>query len=102
MGAAGLVALDHLPRIPEDHAKAQALAAGLRALGFSLETPQTNILRVRLPDVGQAIERLKAIELLVTPSGDAVRFVTHRDLSEAHVRDALVRIAPIADRLLAT
>ncbi len=102
LGAAGLVALDYLPRIPEDHAKAQALAAGLRALGFSLETPQTNILRVRLPDVGRAIEGLKAIELLVTPSGDAVRFVTHRDLSEAHVRDALVRIAPIVDRLLAT
>ena len=102
LGAAGLVALDHLPRIPEDHAKAQALAAGLRALGFSLETPQTNILRVPLPDVGRAIEGLKAIELLVTPSGDAVRFVTHRDLSEAHVRDALARLAPIAERLLAT
>ena len=102
LGAAGLVALDYLPRLPEDHAKAQALASGLRALGFSLETPQTNILRVHLPDVGQAIEGLRAINVLVTPSGDAVRFVTHRDLGEAEVRDALARIATVADRLLAT
>jgi threonine aldolase len=101
LGAAGLVALEYLPRIPEDHAKAQALAAGLRALGFSLETPQTNILRVRLPDVGRALEALRAIDVLVTPSGDAVRFVTHRDLGDADVREALTRIAPIAERLQA-
>src|SRR6202042_3355437 len=31
LGAAGLVALDYLPRLPEDHVKALALAAGLRA-----------------------------------------------------------------------
>jgi threonine aldolase len=102
LGAAGLVALDHLPRIPEDHAKAQLLAAGLRALGFNLATPQTNIVRVPLPDVGRAIEGLRASDVLVTPSGDAVRFVTHRDLTEADVRQALARIAPVADRLLAT
>ena len=100
LGAAGLVALDYLPRLPEDHAKAQTLAAGLRALGFSLETPQTNILRVRLPDAPRAIEALRALDVLVTPSGDAVRFVTHRDLGEADVSDALARIAPVAERLI--
>jgi len=101
LGAAGLVALDYLPRISEDHAKARTLADGLRALGFDLETPETNIVRVRASDVGRAIEALRAIDVLVTLSGDAVRFVTHRDLSEVDVRDALERIAPIADRFLA-
>jgi threonine aldolase len=100
LGAAGLVALDYLPRLPQDHAKAQTLAAGLRALGFSLETPQTNIVRVRLPDAPRAIEALRALDVLVTPSGDAVRFVTHRDLDDADIRDALARIAPVAERLI--
>lgn len=100
LGAAGLVALSYVTRIPEDHAKAQMLAAGLRALGFELETPETNILRLGLPDVGRAIERLRAVGVLVTPSGDAVRFVTHRDLGEADVREALARIVPVADSLL--
>jgi len=100
LGAAGLVALNYVARIPEDHAKAQMLAAGLRALGFELETPQTNILRLSLPDVGRAIERLRAVGVLVTPSGDAVRFVTHRDLGETDVREALARIVPVADSLL--
>jgi threonine aldolase len=101
LGAAGLVALDYVARIPEDHAKARTLAEGLHALGFDLEPPQTNILRVRLPDVGRAIEGLRTVGVLVTPSGDAVRFVTHRDLGEADVREALARIAPVADSLLA-
>jgi threonine aldolase len=100
LGAAGLVALDYFPRISEDHAKARTLAEGLHALGFDLETPPTNILRVRLPDVDRAIEGLRAVGVLVTPSGDAVRFVTHRDLGEADVREALARIAPVADSLL--
>jgi len=101
LGAAGLVALDYLPRIPEDHAKAAHLAGGLRALGFDLEMPETNIVRVRAPDAARAIEKLQAIGVLVTPSGDAVRFVTHRDLSETDVRVALERIAPIAAQLIA-
>lgn len=101
LGAAGLVALGYLPRIPEDHGKARQLAIGLRALGFDLETPETNIVRVRLSDIGRSIETLRAVGVLVTPSGDAVRFVTHRDLGEADVREALARIARVADSLLA-
>jgi threonine aldolase len=101
LGAAGLVALDYLSRIPEDHAKAASLAVGLRTLGFDLEMPETNIVRVRSSDAARAIEKLQAIGVLVTPSGDAIRFVTHRDLSEVDVRDALERIAPIAARVIA-
>jgi threonine aldolase len=101
LGAAGLVALAYLRRIPEDHAKARKLAAGLHALGFELDTPETNIVRVRLPDIDSAVEALRALDVLVTASGDAVRFVTHRDLGEVDVRDALERIAPVADSLLA-
>jgi threonine aldolase len=102
MGAAGLVALEYLPRIAEDHAKARRLASGLRTLGFDVSMPETNIVRVPVPDVGDALVALRAASVLATPFGSAaVRFVTHRDLDEADVRDALARTATVADRLLA-
>jgi threonine aldolase len=101
LGAAGLVALEYLPRIRDDHAKASGLAAGLRAIGFDVKSPETNIVRAPVPDVGRAMEALRAVNVLVTPSGGAVRFVTHRDLSDSDVEDALARCSPIADRLLA-
>jgi threonine aldolase len=102
MGAAGLVALEYLPRISEDHAKARMLASGLRALGFDVAMPETNIVRVPVPNVNDALATLRATNVRATSFGSAaVRFVTHRDLSEADVRDALARTVPIADRLLA-
>jgi threonine aldolase len=99
LGAAGLVALEYLPRLPEDHEKARALAAGLRGLGLSLDEPETNIVRVRVPNVGQALETLSSVGVLATPSGDAVRFVTHRDLGNADVTQAVARIARVVERI---
>ena len=101
MGAAGLVALDYLPRLPEDHAKARRLADGLRALGFSVGAPQTNIVPVPVRDAGVAMAALAENSLLVGPLGDgALRFVTHRDLDDRDVDDALARTATVVDRLL--
>ncbi len=102
MGAAGLVALDYLPLLPEDHAKARRLADGLRALGFTVGVPETNIVRVPVPDAGATLAALAETNLLVAPLGDvAVRFVTHRDLDETDVSDALARTATAVDRILA-
>jgi threonine aldolase len=101
LGAAGLVALDYLPRLPEDHAKARALAAGLRALGFAVAEPETNIVLAPVPEVARALQTLAAAGVLATPSGDAVRLVTHRDLSDADIRAALARVGPVAERVLA-
>jgi len=100
--AAGLVALDYLPRIPEDHAKARRLADGLRALGFTVEPPRTNILLVPVPDAGAAVAILEAARVRVLPVGSSLRFITHRDLAEADISAALERIRPIADRLVTT
>lgn len=101
LGAAGLVALEYLPRLAEDHEKARALALGLRGLGFAVDEPETNIVRARVRNVAGALETLARVKVLATPSGDAVRFVTHRDLGHADVTEALGRIAPIAERILA-
>jgi len=102
MAAAGLVALDYLPRLPEDHAKARRLADGLRAMGFTVEPPQTNILLVPVPDAGAAVSILEEAKVRVLPVGGALRFITHRDLSEADVLEALARIGPITGRLVTT
>ena len=101
MAAAGLVALDYLPRLAEDHAKADGLAIGLRGLGFALETPETNILLVPVASVPMATERLRGVGVLVTSVGSALRFITHRDIAAGEVQEALTRIAPCAEAILA-
>lgn len=100
VGAAGLVALDYLPRVAEDHAKASRLAEGLRALGFSLAAPETNILLVEVPSTAAAMALLEGIGVRVLPVGPRLRFITHRDLTPADVEEALKRIAAVADRML--
>jgi threonine aldolase len=101
MGAAGLVALEYLPRVPEDHAKARILADGLRALGFDVGTPETNIVRVPVPNVGEALAILRSTNVLATSfGGAALRFIAHRDLDESDVRDMLVRTAAVAESML--
>ncbi len=96
MGAAGLIALDYLPRISEDHDKARGLAEGLRALGFSLEAPETNILLVPVASVPKATEILRGVGVLVTSVGSSLRFITHRDLDFKDMEEALQRLAPQA------
>jgi threonine aldolase len=102
VAAAGLVALDYLPRLPEDHAKARRLAKGLRAMGFTVPEPQTNILLVPVPDAPAAVSILEEAKVRVLPVGGALRFITHRDLSGADIAAALARIQPITDRLVTT
>ena len=103
LGAAGLMALEYIPRIPEDHAKASLLASGLRTLGFDVTAPDTNIVRVPVPNVGHALTTLRATNVLAGPFGSgAVRFVTHRDLDESDVRDMHARVARVAERVLAS
>ncbi len=100
VGAAGLVALDYLPRLAEDHAKATRLAEGLRRLGFTLDLPETNILLVGVPDAAGALVRMAEVGILAVPVGNRIRFIPHRDLSEADVAEALRRLAPLAEPIL--
>ena len=98
-GAAGLVALDYLPRIPEDHAKAQRLAEGLRGFGVAAPIPETNILLVPVPAAAAALAALEAAGVRALPVGSAVRFIPHRDLALADIEEALRRIEPLAHLL---
>jgi threonine aldolase len=102
LAAAGLVALDYLPRVQEDHWKAKRLADALRGMGFQVAVPETNILLVPVPDTASALSILAEAKIRVLPVGSSLRFITHRDLSEADVAEAIERIQGIADRLVTT
>jgi threonine aldolase len=81
LAAAGLVALDGIDRLAEDHRRARDLA---REIGAA--EPETNIV---LADLGpDAIDRLAEQGVLAWPAGDRIRFVTHHEISDADVAAA--------------
>jgi threonine aldolase len=102
MAAAGLVALEGIPRLAEDHAKARRLAEALGALGFQVSRPETNILLVPVPDAAAAVALLQEARLRVMTVGSSLRFVTHRDLSEADLEDAIARIQGVVGHIVTT
>ena len=99
MGAAGLVALDYLPRIAEDHAKTRRLAEGLRGFGIPAPIPETNILLVPVPDAAVALAALEGAGVRALPVGPAIRFIPHRDVTSADMEEALRRMEPLAHLL---
>jgi threonine aldolase len=99
VAAAGLVALDYLPRISEDHAKTRRLAEGLRGFGLAAPVPETNILLVPVPDAAAGLAALESVGVRALPVGPAIRFIAHRDLTAADIEEALQRIEPLAHLL---
>lgn len=92
LAAAGLVALDRIDALAVDHDNARLLAEGLAEHGWSVTTPQTNIVLAAVPDVGLALERLTAIGVRAVSMNGQIRFVTHRDVTKADIGEALRRI----------
>jgi threonine aldolase len=99
VAAAGLFALDHhLARLAEDHANARRLAQGLVEIGCAVEeTPETNIVMLRVPEPGGFQRRARERGVLLSRIGpDVLRAVTHLDVGAADVDEALERIRSIA------
>lgn len=92
LAAAGMVALDRVDALADDHANAQRLAAGLDELGWDVTTPQTNIVLTAVPDVRLALDRLAAVGVFAVPMEGHIRFTTHRDIREVDIDEALRRI----------
>jgi threonine aldolase len=96
LAAAGLVALEEGPaRLADDHANARLLAEALAStegVSINVETVETNIVIFRLTGAlgaGELVARLKARGVLAGAFGsDAVRLVTHRDVSRGQCIDA--------------
>ncbi|MBO0876344.1 MAG: aminotransferase class I/II-fold pyridoxal phosphate-dependent enzyme [Pseudonocardia sp.] len=97
LAAAGLVALDNIDRLAKDHEHAAKLAEGLSDLGWRVTTPRTNIVLLTPADMPSTLRRLERANVLVGPIGGQIRFVTHGDLTNADIDNALRRIGPAED-----
>jgi threonine aldolase len=98
IAAAGLHALEHhVERLAEDHANARRLAEGLEAQGFRIEArPETSMVMFAVSDMAGFVRATRARGLLVDPiDPDRCRLVTHLDVSESDVADALGRIGEV-------
>ncbi|HWN31344.1 MAG TPA: beta-eliminating lyase-related protein, partial [Pseudonocardia sp.] len=95
LAAAGLVALDNVERLAEDHEKAARLAAGLADRGWRVTEPATNIVLLSPADMPSTLRRLEQAGVLAGPMGGQVRFVTHADVSEDDIDAVLARIGPV-------
>ncbi|MGZ4588504.1 MAG: threonine aldolase family protein [Mycobacteriaceae bacterium] len=96
LAAAGLLALDRMADLAQDHANAAALADGLRERGWTVDVPQTNIVLADAPDPAATVAHLDSLGVRALPLAGRVRFITHRDVSAADITDALHRASAFA------
>jgi threonine aldolase len=97
MAAAGLIALEEGPeRLPEDHANASTLAAGVAELLPDSVDPdliETNIVFVDVAGTGRDAvwwrEQLAAEGVLVTMIGGRIRMLTHVGIDASGIQAAL-------------
>ncbi|GGO94206.1 threonine aldolase [Wenjunlia tyrosinilytica] len=106
MAAAGLVALEGIEHLAEDHELAHRLARGLRDVlpeWAAPALPSTNIVTLRLgPRAAPFVAALRERGVLVTEVvPGVVRFVTHRDVDSAGVELAVAAAARVAPETLA-
>jgi len=107
IAACGIVALEDLvDRLAEDHARARALAERLAAVpGLAVDpaTVETNMVYVDVGALGASsdvVAALRADGLLVSDRPpDRIRLVTHLQISDEMVDEAIRRIVHAAERL---
>lgn len=97
LAAAGLVALDRLDRLAEDHERARRLAEAAAARWPGSVDPgavETNIVLVRLAEVEPVVAHLAEHGVLALASrADTLRLVTHADVDDADLARAVAAIA---------
>jgi len=83
----------------EDHANARRLAVGLEKLGLEVDPfPETNIVMFKVADASDFLRDISARGVLALAfSESCVRAVTHLDVSEADIDDALDRISAVVE-----
>jgi threonine aldolase len=95
LAAAGLVALNNIERLAEDHQRAARLAAGLADRGWRVSVPATNIVLLTPADLPSMLRQLEQAGVRAGPMGNQVRFVTHGDLTDDDIDTVLTRIGPV-------
>jgi len=86
---------NNIDRLAEDHANAEALAAGLGSIdGVTVTKQATNMVFVRFDvDPAPVVDALAANEIQAAVNGNTSRMVTHLDLSRADVDKTIAVIA---------
>ena len=96
LAAAGLVALERIDRLAEDHGRAQQLAAAAAERWPGAVDPaevHTNIVRIAHPDPAALLGHLAGVGVLAVPGGATqVRLVTHADVDDADVARAVAAL----------
>ncbi|MFC7156536.1 low-specificity L-threonine aldolase [Halomarina halobia] len=96
IAAPGLLALENVDRLAEDHENARVLAEGLSDLsGLVVQEPETNIVLVETEGPASAfLDRIGEAGVAGSEFGEhTVRFVTHWDVSRDDVEAAVERVA---------
>ncbi|HEY6490796.1 MAG: GntG family PLP-dependent aldolase [Terracidiphilus sp.] len=110
LAAAGLIALEKMTkRLHEDHANAKLLAealAQMESVSIDPDTVETNILIFRVTgglSAADVVARLKVHGILASAVGaDAIRLVTHHDVSRAACVKAAEALTEVLEPSLAT
>lgn len=93
LAAAGLIAIDNVERLTQDHDRASRLLEGLLELGFSARVPQipTNMVMIDTPGPADAmVQAAKEQGLLFgTMGARTIRLVTHLNIDDEDVDHAL-------------
>ena len=102
IAAASLYAFGHnVGRLAEDHARAGTLASGLEDAGYTVDSPETNIVLVRVEEPAGLLEAFAREGVLATPGGHGVvRLCTHHDVTDEDVETALEAAARILTGIL--
>jgi threonine aldolase len=108
LAAAGLGAIqNYQERMASDHKRAKAFADGLRSRelpGLQVETPDTNIVLVTLPQSLDPIRLVKVLSdddiLVLHLGGGVLRFVTHAAIDDADIQFSTGKIARAVSKAL--
>ena len=97
LAAAGLVALDRIDRLADDHARAQRLAAAAAARWPGSIDPtlvETNIVRIEVQALGPVLAHLAERAILAVPgSATVLRLVTHADVDDDDIDHVVTALA---------
>jgi len=91
LAGAALYALDHhVDRLADDHRRARSLAAGLAEAGAGVESPESNIVVVRVPDAAEVVARVAEQGVrCFTVGPDRIRLVLHLGITDEMIPRAI-------------
>lgn len=101
VAAAGRHAIaHHRASLLADHQRATHLASALQQQGWSVRPPATNMVYLTVTDPHRLVSQAAKSGLRMGVSGPkSVRMVTHRDVNDADIHQAINALAPLVDEL---